>query len=321
VGWVRVNFPFPFADPGGSAPTERYCRARGLAQRWVDAGLRVMGVTPGPGIGTYRPDATGRLTLQWTSRVPEWFGEPGSSTFFEGYERTCRQLAEDLRGLVGLWQIANELDIEQFAGPMDVPQASEFVLAGARGLKEGDPSARAGHNPAGSRQAWPLLDRLFASGQGLLDYCGVDQYYGTWQAGGPESWDGRITELHARTGAPILVNEWGFASAGAVMTEEERRLGVPNCQLRKWVHTWGAGHTLEGQAAFVRAVFDVFCAHREKMLGCFFYRWEDQERCWQCSRPDCPIETAWGLVDCQGRPKPSFGAFREGARALTSAEA
>ena len=46
--------------------------------------------------------------------------------------------------------------------------------------------------------------------------------------------------------------------------------------------------------------------HREMLLGAFFYRWEDQERCWQCGAPDCPAETAWGLVDKDGSPKPAF---------------
>jgi len=60
----------------------------------------------------------------------------------------------------------------------------------------------------------------------------------------------------------------------------------------------------------------VFRRHRDKLLGQFFCRWEDQEACWQCGSPDCPIETAWGLVDLRGRPKPSFHAFRDGVAAL-----
>jgi hypothetical protein len=51
-------------------------------------------------------------------------------------------------------------------------------------------------------------------------------------------------------------------------------------------------------------------------MGVVFYRWEDQDKCWQCGSPDCPAETAWGLVDLHGRPKPAFEAFREGVSRL-----
>jgi len=37
---------------------------------------------------------------------------------------------------------------------------------------------------------------------------------------------------------------------------------------------------------------------------------------WQCGSPDCPIETAWGLVDGEGKPKPSLTAFKEGVDRL-----
>ncbi len=122
--------------------------------------------------------------------------------------------------------------------------------------------------------------------------------------------------MHGLTGAPIVVNEWGYASEGALMTEEELAQPGPNCQLRKWRHAWGPGHTPEGQAEFVRQAFEAFRAQRDVLAGVFFYRWEDQEQCWQCGSPDCPIETRWGLIDLKGNPKPAFYAFKEGVARL-----
>jgi len=92
--------------------------------------------------------------------------------------------------------------------------------------------------------------------------------------------------------------------------------GRRNCPLRKRRHTWGPGHTPAGQAPFVRGTFEAFRSQRDALLGVFFYRWEDQEACWQCGSPDCPIETAWGLVDREGKPKASLTAFREGVDRL-----
>ena len=77
--------------------------------------------------------------------------------------------------------------------------------------------------------------------------------------------------------------------------------------------------TLMSTARLVREAFDAFVSQKDALLGVFFYRWEDQERCWQCGSPDCPIETAWGLVDIEGNPKPAYGAFARGVASLTAA--
>jgi len=173
-----------------------------------------------------------------------------------------------------------------------------------------------GHNPAGAANAYYFFGRFYSDLHELLDYCGIDGYYGTWIAGGPDDWGPRVAEIHNLTGLPVLVNEWGFSSAGGVMTQDQSAQGLPPCQVKKWEHTWGPGHTPEGQAEFVEAAFDAFRSQRDALLGVFFYRWEDQERCWQCGQADCPAETAWGLVDLKGRPKPSYDAFRQGAQKL-----
>ena len=317
IGWVRQGFAFPFVDRVGGQVTDAFREARSRAEGWAGRGLKVMGVTPLPVRSRYEADDAGKLQLKWTPILPEWCGPLGSPDYLQTYEATCRWLAEELRGAVPMWQIANELDIEMFAGPLNPRQACELISAAARGLKDADPSLVVGHNPAGAPAAYFLCGRLFGRDDCLLDYCGIDGYYGTWAPGGPENWAGRIAELHDLTGAKVLVNEWGFSSAGEVMTEAEAARGGANCQLRKWRHTWGPGHTPAGQAAFVREAFEAFRSQRDALLGLFFYRWEDQETCWQCGSPDCPIETAWGLVDREGRPKPSFDAFREGVGRLT----
>jgi len=316
IGWVRRSFRFPFVDRVGGETTLEYAETRASAQAAIKAGLHVMGVTPLPGIGTREPDKDGRFVLKWHSRLPEWLGEPGSEQFLANYEDTCRWLANDLRGIVTAWQIANELDIVIFAGPLNPRQGCELIARAARGLKEADPSLVVGHNPAGDPLAYYFFGRFYSDLRGLLDYCGIDGYYGTWIDGGPEDWAGRVAEIHNLTGLPILVNEWGFSSAGEVMTAEEASENLPPCQIKKWRYTWGTGHTPEGQAQFVKAAFDALRSQRDALLGAFFYRWEDQERCWQCGQPDCPAETAWGLVDLQGRPKPAYDAFRRGVQQL-----
>jgi len=316
IEWVRQGFPLPFEDRLGGETTEAYEQAKARTRDWARKGFGVMGVTPLPGICRMEPDDRGKLEIVWHSRMPDWMGPAGSEQYVANYRAVCHWLGEDLAELVSLWQIANELDIVEFAGPLNPRQACELVAAAARGLKDGNPSAPVGTNSASSDKAYYLYGRLFAQPDCPLDYCGVDAYYGTWLPGGPDDWGNRIEELHALTGVPVLINEWGFSSAGEAMSLEERTSGVYCCQIRKWRYTWGAGHSPEGQADYVRTAFEAFSRHRDILLGAFFYRWEDQQQCWQCGSPDCPVETAWGLLDREGRPKPSFHAFQEGVAAL-----
>ncbi len=316
IGWIRHGFGVPFANAVGGEVTERYLKRKRQAEDLAAKGLKLMGVSPGPGIGLREPDSQGKLQLAWHNHMPDWFGPLGSDEFLGNYEAMCEWLAQDLRGIVSAWQIANELDIEQFAGPLSAEQACDLIERGARGLKNADPELIVGHNPAGSERAYYFFQRLFQSDGSLLDYCGVDGYYGTWAPGGPENWAERVAELYELTHSPVLVNEWGFSSAGGAATDKQKRSGLSVCDMKTWYHTWGSGHTPEGQAEFVAAAFDAFRSQRPALLGVFFYRWEDQEKCWQCGAPDCPAETAWGLVDLQGDPKPSFHAFREGVRRL-----
>ena len=316
IGWVREDAPFPFKDRVGGELTGAYLKTRDTYSSWARAGVKVMGVTPLPGIGTRKADASGLMGLVWTDFFPAWMGKPGSAEYYATYEAVCAFLASDLKGKVQAWQICNELDIGQFAGPLDPRQACDLVLAGARGLKGADPSLVVGHNPAGADKAYFFFGRLFGRTDRLVDYCGIDGYYGSWARGGPDEWGRRIAELHGLTGAPILVNEWGFPSRGGVMDDAERTGGLPACQLGKWPHTWGRGHTPEGQAEFVTAALASMGTRRDDLLGAFFYRWEDQENCWQCGAAECPCETAWGLVDLAGRPKPSWQAFKDGVARL-----
>jgi hypothetical protein len=316
VQWVRMGAAVPFADRIGGARSERYDRARSAIEAAAAHGFQVMGVTPGPGVARYYPDETGRLTLKWRDRFPEWFGPLGSEECLDNYAAVCAWLARDLKGLVRVWQVANELDWKQFSGPMTPQQSCDLIIAGARALKGADASLLVGHNLAGIHgdNVPFFLDYLFDRDDCPLDYCGVDGYYGSWHKGGPDDWADAIDTLHQKTGRPVLVNEWGFASAGGVKTDEDRRQGLATCACHRWPHTWGPGHTPEGQARFVEAAMAVFAERRAKLLGQFYFRWSDQPTCWQCGEPDCPAETAWGLVDLDGNPKPSFDAYRDGVQ-------
>ena len=71
----------------------------------------------------------------------------------------------------------------------------------------------------------------------------------------------------------------------------------------------GYPHTPEGQAKFydelIGRLYDL-----PFVAGAMIYCWSDAPVCGYCGQPDCPVETRWGLADCDGRPKPSWYAVR-----------
>jgi len=319
IEWIRQDFPFPFTDRIGGRLADAYMKAKEEARVWSNKGLYLMGVTPLHGIGGYKPDPSGKYQFVWNDLLPAYMGEPNSEVLSKNYQEICAFLADDLKGIVQMWQISNELNIPMFAGPLKYYYGCELIFHGAIGLKQSDPSLIVGPNSALPSMRYYFYGRLFADPRSsYLDYCGIDGYYGTWDPGGPEAWDFALAELYDLTYTRILVNEWGYSSAGSIMGEAENRSGIPECQVKKWRFAWGNGHTPGTQAQFVRGAMEAFYKHRDRLLGAFFYRWEDQEACWQCRSPDCPVETAWGLVDRQGQPKPSFYAHKEGVEKLRS---
>ena len=319
IDWIRVDIPQPFQDRLGGELTGDYLKAREEARSWAARGFKVMGVSPLVGIGGYKADAAGNLAFVWKDFMPAWMGALNDPLLTRNYREVCAFLAQDLRGAVQMWQISNELNIPLFAGTLTPYNACEMLLEGAAGLKEGDSSLVVGPNSAMPSLRYYFYGRLFADPRRkYLDYCGIDGYIGTWDPGSPEDWHGLLTELADMVRVPILINEWGYSSAGGILAPGELTPGAPICQYKKWQYGWDSGHTPAVQGEFVRRAMQVFYEHRSALLGAFFYRWEDQEACWQCGEPDCPAETARGLVDLHGSPKPAFYAHQEGIARLKS---
>jgi hypothetical protein len=317
MDWIRADFPLPFVDRLGGSLSDEYLQAREHAHAWAAKGFQVMGVSPLPGIGTYQPDASGALQLTWTSWLPAWMGDVNTGALSRRYREVCAFLADDLKDCVRGWQIANELNHIQFSGPLKPFWACDLLIEGGTGLKETDPSLFVGWNSCLPILAYYFYGRLHADPRRIFDYVGIDAYYGTWDPGAPEDWGAKIMELSELTHTKVMVNEWGYASEGAVMTSEELRAhSGPNCALKKWRYSWSGAHTPAVQAEFVRRALAEMDRYKHLLTGIFFYRWEDQAVCWQCGQPDCPVETRWGLVDEDNRPKPSFEAWKEGIRSL-----
>jgi len=306
MGWVRLDFEFPFEDKIGGKLNEKFLKNLEEAKKARQSGLRVMGVTPLAGVIAYDEKD---MKTAWRPQIPAWAGPAGSDSYYDAYEKGCEELGRQTRGIVEMWQVSNEMDIDVFRGPLSLEQAERFMIAGARGLKKANPDVKTDINPSGLETGEKLFRDIYSRPDNPFDYAGIDGYFGSWSPGGPEDWIPVIEKIHEITGKQVLINEWGYSSIEGNGKPLHKKIGNPVCEKQKWNNVWGKGHTPEGQASYVEIALKIFGTYPD-VAGCFFYDWGDDAVCFHCGRKDCPAECGWGMTDSQGKPKPAYEVFK-----------
>ena len=276
------------------------------------SGFQFMGLTPGP------------------DQMLAEAGTPGSPEYFDSYRRICAFLADQFNGLIDYWQVANELDIWIFRGSLTLEQSVQFLKAGLLGIKQADVRLQTGINitlfPSKPGEVDGNTDQhegvyiakgIYQDPAVEVDYAGFDSYPGTWREGGAESWHEYLDAFHNLVKKPIIIQEFGYSSAGEMMTEAEKERRAYPCEVKRWRFAWMGGHTPKIQANFIAESYRIF-AQKPYVLGATYYRWKDQATCWQCGKADCPAETAWGLLELDGSLKPSYYSLQASLAGLTS---
>lgn len=85
------------------------------------------------------------------------------------------------------------------------------------------------------------LGWILSKGEGVFDYVGIDAYYGSWSAGGPEMWTKYIDDVYEVTGKPVMIQERGCSTlqTGAPRPEEDKNRRFDNSVCRE--KSWAAG--------------------------------------------------------------------------------
>lgn len=313
TSYIRINVPFPWEDKLYGKVSKAWENTKKAFKVAVDAGLKVMPSTPGMGGWGY--DAATNTSC-WTDAWPAFVGVPGSDVYYENVKATTEWMCRDLGGLAdGLWQCMNELDIPTFRGDYPIEVAVDTCRASAEGIMRANPNALCGTNFAGwYEEVKPIGDLLYRPGH-QFRYVGDDQYYGSWQPHTVEKWQETLDEMWDRWKLPILVNEWGYSSAGETLAQppkpEEITPGWTDvCMNRAWYHECEGGHTEEAQAAYFRRGLEIFAKHPH-VLGTFLFCFSDAKTCWHCGQHACPAECFWGITDVNCNPKPAYFAVQE----------
>ena len=196
VGWVRFDIPYPFNSGGGIS--QSYINFKNRCKGYVDNGFKVMAITPYP---------------------KDYFSIGGFDPVAEENQQRTKDIAvfliNDLRGLVSGIQVTNEMGIDTFTYPLTLQQAAVFVGIQLEALNDVKGDIIVGYNTAGLNLDFHRMLKPYYK---YCDYVGLDLY----DTGSSYEYTKRMRKIYRMTRKPIMVQEFGYKSAGQPKTEEEK---------------------------------------------------------------------------------------------------
>ncbi len=194
IEWERSDIPYPFNDDGSVSLYYQWWKAE--AQRYLENGIRVFAVTPYPhefiahGLDPRNPDDR------------------------EAIQDVARFFVEDLKDVVGIFQVSNELSVDRFRAPLTLDEAAEFIGMQLEVMKPlcDKYGILVGYNLTASVEQ-PFIMLQYNH---LVDYVGLDCYIGCFEDILHETdtftlFAGAVRQL---TGKPILFCEFGYIGEG-----------------------------------------------------------------------------------------------------------
>ncbi len=353
IEWFRDDIPFPYDENGKISKS--YKNWKKEAQKYVDNGIRIFGITP-------YPDDYIAYGL-----------DPRDPASREGIQDIARFYMEDLRGIVGAFQVTNEMGIDRFTLPLTLDEAAEFIGMQLEAMYPIRDDIIIGYNLGGlSILELPFKMMKYHK---YCDYVGLDMYLGCFEnvLKNANQYITILNFVRRVTNKPIILCEFGYIGYGEPKTTKEKNAILQSygfqsekdatqnidkfidklpeemkeeiiedysdrtpeeradlifngeysnhlyCELAEGVGLYGFEHTPEGQAKFFEYIIPKIM-EVDYVIGMFVYCWSDSDSCYVCGQADCPVETGWGLVDGKGNPKPSYFAVKKGFEYKTIGE-
>ncbi|MCR4615755.1 MAG: hypothetical protein K5756_06355 [Clostridiales bacterium] len=335
LGWVRFDIPYPYNSDGSISGS--YTAFKNRAKGYAERGIKIMAITPYPrsyfDIGGFDPSAD--ENIQRTQDIAVFL---------------CNDLRDIVSGIqitneMGVTTFTLPLNLEQAAKFIGI-QAEALnnvkgdIIVGYNTAGENQKLHKL-LKPYLSYMDYVGVDLYYGSwGDGTLrDYVNALRDVNMW-TGKPII----IEEFgYLSKGAPKTAEEkaaklarYGYDSEEAARADIENfvkrlppafqgRIYEAHSEPAEWgdavfkdSHFYGEltasikgiPHTFDGQAEYYRQLIPVL-KQVDCLAGFFIYCWRDSTVCWYCGQDDCPFETAWGITDLNGVPKPAYYAVKE----------
>ncbi|MBQ2847169.1 MAG: hypothetical protein IJE74_02820 [Clostridia bacterium] len=202
IEWFRDDIPFPYNTDG--TVSEHYKNWKKESQEYVNNGIRIFGVTP-------YPDDYIAYGL-----------DPRDPASRKGIQDIARFYVEDLKGIVGAFQITNEMGIDRFTLPLTLDEAADFIGMQLEAMYPIRGDIIIGYNLGGLSVA--QLPFKMTEYHQYCDYVGLDMYLGCFEPvlKNPDQFITLLNFVRRVTGKPVILCEFGYIGYGEPKTEEEK---------------------------------------------------------------------------------------------------
>ena len=210
--WVRFDVPCPFDANGYNNGNIKYVRNeynkyKEKCQQYKSRGFKILAVTP------YPYDFTNDMGL-----------DPVANP--DTIRNIAVYLYNDLKDLVDMFQITNEMNISTFRRSLTPQQAADFIgiqleAISAEKAKNND-SFPIGYNCGDVTESGLELNELMKPYLQYCDYVALDIYTGNQGEASPKDYSKSVKLLNSITQKPIIITEFGFWSEGGLKTPEQK---------------------------------------------------------------------------------------------------
>lgn len=203
IEWFRTDIPFPYNADGSIS--QSYINFKAEIKGYVDNGIRIFAITPYP------------------DDYIEYGLDPRKPESRKGIQDIARFYVEDLKDLVGAFQVTNEMGIDRFTLPLTLDEAADFIGMQLEAMYPVRGDILIGYN-LGGLSVVQLPFKMTEYHQ-YCDYVGLDMYLGCFE-NVLKNADQYITILNfvrKVTGKPVILCEFGYIGYGEPKTDEEKK--------------------------------------------------------------------------------------------------
>ena len=244
IGWFRDDIPFPY-DKNGNL-SQSYISWKEYAMGYVNQGIKIFGVTPYP------------------DDYIEYGLDPRDPASKEGIQDIARFYVEDLRGIVGAFQITNEMGVDRFTYPLEMDEARDFIAMQLEAMYPVKGDILVGYNLTAQSLIPKVLPLMMRKYHKYCDYVGMDIYMGCFEPvlKNADQFEAVLKLIRLLTGKPVILCEFGYIGLGEPKSDAEK-----TAILQKY------GYNSEAEA---RANIDDFINNLPEELRNEFDRYADE---------------------------------------------
>ncbi len=203
IEWFRDDIPFPYDENGNLS--QSYLSWKEYVQEYADNGIRIFGITPYP------------------EDYLEYGLDPRNPDDREAIQDIARFYVNDLKDIVGAFQVTNEMGIDRFTYPLTMEEAYEFIGMQLEAMYPIRGDILIGYNLAAlSIATMPFKMKPYHQ---YCDYVGVDLYLGCFEnlLKNANQFITVLSYVRKITGKPVILCEFGYISMGEPKTDEEKK--------------------------------------------------------------------------------------------------